>query len=446
MAMETTTTDAMSQWLVRLHAGEPGARDRLIDCASERLDRLTRRMLDDFPRAGRREQAGDARREAMSRLDRAMEQGPPASVLDFLRLGAYQIRRELIDLARRYCGIRARAPTSTAPSISRRTVRLTTARCSTRPRRPASRRDGPPGPSSTSRSRPSRTRSSEAFDLLWYQGLTQAESAAVLGVDERTVQRRWQAARVRIYQRMEGRTRVVTAVFQEIPTMEQNPTDNRVDELLVRWKELQKQGRTLSPEELAGDAPELAGELRTGSRRCGPGTRLSLPQRAATIGPPTFRRPGSRTSADSLPGWRLHGGLPPGRAPVPRPRRPGRGAGRSAARARSARGAEAHSPWTDPGGLTPAVSPRGRDHRPAPAPGYRPDPRSGRGRGRAVLHHALHPRGDAPGGDRAVPSGRGAASRRWPARAWSRGVWSSDSSPSARRLPTPTTRGWCTAI
>ena len=28
---------------------------------------------------------------------------------------------------------------------------------------------------------------------------------AVLGVDERIVQRRWQAARIRIYQRMEGR-------------------------------------------------------------------------------------------------------------------------------------------------------------------------------------------------------------------------------------------------
>ena len=38
----------------------------------------------------------------------------------------------------------------------------------------------------------------ELFDLLWYQGLTQAEAAAVLGVTERTVNSRWLAARVRL--------------------------------------------------------------------------------------------------------------------------------------------------------------------------------------------------------------------------------------------------------
>jgi RNA polymerase sigma-70 factor (ECF subfamily) len=38
----------------------------------------------------------------------------------------------------------------------------------------------------------------ELFDLLWYQGLTQAEAAALLGVTERTVHSRWLAARVRL--------------------------------------------------------------------------------------------------------------------------------------------------------------------------------------------------------------------------------------------------------
>ena len=36
----------------------------------------------------------------------------------------------------------------------------------------------------------------EVFDLLWYQGLTQAEAAAVLGISERTVSRRWISARL----------------------------------------------------------------------------------------------------------------------------------------------------------------------------------------------------------------------------------------------------------
>jgi len=34
----------------------------------------------------------------------------------------------------------------------------------------------------------------EVMDLLWYQGLTQEEAAAVLKVSDRTVKRRWQSA------------------------------------------------------------------------------------------------------------------------------------------------------------------------------------------------------------------------------------------------------------
>ena len=36
----------------------------------------------------------------------------------------------------------------------------------------------------------------EVFDLLWYQGLTQAEAAGVLAVSVATIERRWLAARL----------------------------------------------------------------------------------------------------------------------------------------------------------------------------------------------------------------------------------------------------------
>jgi RNA polymerase sigma-70 factor (ECF subfamily) len=45
----------------------------------------------------------------------------------------------------------------------------------------------------------------DVFDLLWYQGLTQAEVAALLKINERSVQRRWQEARIRLYEQLEGR-------------------------------------------------------------------------------------------------------------------------------------------------------------------------------------------------------------------------------------------------
>jgi RNA polymerase sigma factor (sigma-70 family) len=36
----------------------------------------------------------------------------------------------------------------------------------------------------------------EVFDLLWYEGLTQAEAALVLGVTERTIKNRWRSAKL----------------------------------------------------------------------------------------------------------------------------------------------------------------------------------------------------------------------------------------------------------
>jgi RNA polymerase sigma-70 factor (ECF subfamily) len=42
-------------------------------------------------------------------------------------------------------------------------------------------------------------------DLLFYQGLSQAEAAAVLETSERTVQRRWQSARLALHEALGGR-------------------------------------------------------------------------------------------------------------------------------------------------------------------------------------------------------------------------------------------------
>jgi RNA polymerase sigma-70 factor (ECF subfamily) len=42
------------------------------------------------------------------------------------------------------------------------------------------------------------------FDLLWYQGLSQAEAAAVLGVAVPTVKLRWMKARLRVQQALGG--------------------------------------------------------------------------------------------------------------------------------------------------------------------------------------------------------------------------------------------------
>ena len=42
------------------------------------------------------------------------------------------------------------------------------------------------------------------FDLLWYQEMSQAEAAALLGIAVRTVKLRWMKARLRVQQEFGG--------------------------------------------------------------------------------------------------------------------------------------------------------------------------------------------------------------------------------------------------
>ncbi len=44
----------------------------------------------------------------------------------------------------------------------------------------------------------------EAFDLLWYQGLSQPEAAELLGVSPRTIKRRWRSARLLLHDALRG--------------------------------------------------------------------------------------------------------------------------------------------------------------------------------------------------------------------------------------------------
>ncbi len=127
----------------------------------------------------------------------------PPTAADFFRLAAAQIRRELLDLARRYSGAEglgahhaSLAGSGTASSAA-----------------------AGPNPADTTHD-PDRLAAwtdfhrevetlpleeREAFDLLFYQGLSQAEAAAVLDVSERTIKRRWQSARLRLVQTLGGR-------------------------------------------------------------------------------------------------------------------------------------------------------------------------------------------------------------------------------------------------
>jgi RNA polymerase sigma factor (sigma-70 family) len=191
----------IQSYLDRLRDGDETARSELLQCAVERLRKLARKMLRTYPRVRRWEETDDILQNAVLRLHRALGQIALATPRDFYRLAALNIRRELLDLAKHYYGPLGHGAkhASRGPGESSGATE------------PVEQ-----GDLSTEASRlvawgefheqigalPDEER--EVFDLLWYQGLNQAMAAELLGVSERTIKRRWQAARLHLHEALHG--------------------------------------------------------------------------------------------------------------------------------------------------------------------------------------------------------------------------------------------------
>jgi RNA polymerase sigma-70 factor (ECF subfamily) len=189
-------TTAIGVLIRQLGAGDGAANEALLACARVRLEALTHKMLRRYPGVARWEATDDVLQNAMVRLDRALKVVPPRTTLDFLRLASTQIRRELIDLARRYAGPEGLG----AHHASRDLAGASAPGGDTHdPARLASWTEFHEGIERLD------AEGRELFDLLWYQGLTQSEAAAVLGCSERSVHRRWVAARFHLAEALGGR-------------------------------------------------------------------------------------------------------------------------------------------------------------------------------------------------------------------------------------------------
>ncbi|MCI0458542.1 MAG: sigma-70 family RNA polymerase sigma factor [Gemmataceae bacterium] len=190
---EPFNTSQLHSWIDRMRAGDDSAREELFRLIAGRLEWLARKMLRRFPAVARWEETGDVLNNAVLRLLRALQEVRPDSVRGFFALAATQIRRELLDLARHYRGphgLGANHASSPSPG---------------RDRHGPDPADDSPGPADAAADLdrwaafhqavdglPGEER--EVFGLVFYQGWTQAESAEVLGVSERTVRRHWHAA------------------------------------------------------------------------------------------------------------------------------------------------------------------------------------------------------------------------------------------------------------
>jgi RNA polymerase sigma-70 factor (ECF subfamily) len=203
MADAIPSTTQIQLRLDRLRDGDESARDELLTLACDRMGRLARKMLRGYPGVSRWEQTDDIVQNAALRLCRSLQEIRPASVRSFINLAAMEIRRELIDLARHYGG---------PVGLGRHHVSRSGVDGSGSPPGPPELGDDTDDPSrlvawtefhDTVGTLPEEER--EVFDLLWYQGLPQAEAAALLGVTERVVRYRWRSARLKVHRRLGGR-------------------------------------------------------------------------------------------------------------------------------------------------------------------------------------------------------------------------------------------------
>lgn len=167
------------------------ARDAVIQHASERLERLARRMLKSYPRLRRWEETGDVLQNSLVRLHRSLAVVQPESVRQFYGLAATQIRRELIDLTRHHFGPQGKAAKHHTDGQDRGDSAL--ANHADRSGEPGSLAEWTEFHEAVQRL-PDAER--EVFDLHWYEGLDQKQVASILGVTDRTVKSRWRNAKL----------------------------------------------------------------------------------------------------------------------------------------------------------------------------------------------------------------------------------------------------------
>lgn len=161
-------------------------------------------MLRSWERVHRWEETGDVMQSATMRLYRSLADTRPAHPVDFFRLAALHIRRELHDLAKHYYG-----PQGLGANHATAAWKRTDEGDFAEPAYEAV--DAGDDPANLAAwtefhdqvgQLPDDERA--VFDLLWYQELSQVEAATLLSISPRTLKRRWASARLRLHELLAG--------------------------------------------------------------------------------------------------------------------------------------------------------------------------------------------------------------------------------------------------
>jgi RNA polymerase sigma factor (sigma-70 family) len=180
----------MQRCVERWRTGDRAAADELVRALGTRLEYLARKMLRGFPNVRGWTETIDVLQGSLVRLLGTLHRVRPESTRHFFNLAAVHVRRELLDLARRF---RGEGYTLGGPAGDSHSVNLADLGAA------AAGNDDfelwcrfheavdqlPP-------------EEREVLGLVFYHGWTQAQIAELFQVDERTVRRRWHAACVQL--------------------------------------------------------------------------------------------------------------------------------------------------------------------------------------------------------------------------------------------------------
>ena len=182
-------------------------RTDLFDIVYARMQTLASRMIRGFPTVRRWDDTADVVQAAALRLHRALGDVDLREPRHLLRLAALQIRRELLDLARKYANSESFAAYHETNAVATAEgVVMQVDRAADSSATPADGLESWTRLHAAVAALPDDDR--ELFDLVWFMGATQHDIATLTGSSPRTVRRRWD----------EVKRRLVAALGGDIPT------------------------------------------------------------------------------------------------------------------------------------------------------------------------------------------------------------------------------------
>jgi RNA polymerase sigma-70 factor (ECF subfamily) len=183
----TFHTTLLHHYLDGIRTGDRQASEALARAVFGRMNRLARCMLREYPTVRRWAEADDVLQGSLVRLLRSLHEIQPATTRDFANLMAVHVRRELLDLTRRF---RRRLDAGAEEQIEEEGKLLAQV--------PAPEFAGVEELELWSafheRVEHLPVEEREVVGLVFYHGWTQEQVAELFGVDERTIRRRWRSA------------------------------------------------------------------------------------------------------------------------------------------------------------------------------------------------------------------------------------------------------------